>query len=154
METERKLKSLEVDLAKAEEARKERQNALRYHKVRCIRTYVSLCSLETFTRLNSSVIDCLPPLNNYLSFIERQKICRKIKQLKKQLEDPETPTETIRESLLERRIDLNYILVWNLLQNDPTVSEKYPKALSQNTKVHLFTSTEVFRSTSRNNIKN
>ncbi|KAF8588829.1 hypothetical protein K439DRAFT_1405640 [Ramaria rubella] len=80
IETERRLKSLESDLAKAERTRKERNFAVKYHKVK---------------------------------FFERQKVWRKIKQAKKELEDPETPPEnltSLREILLSHRVDLNYIL--------------------------------------------
>jgi len=80
VETERRLKSLESDLAKAEQSRKERTNAAKYHKIK---------------------------------FFERQKICRKIKQITATINDPKTPARDIpalQETLKLRRIELNYII--------------------------------------------
>ncbi|KAG8766408.1 18S rRNA maturation protein [Serendipita sp. 411] len=84
--TERRLKSLEDDLAKAEQAKVERTMATRYHKVK---------------------------------FFERQKALRKIGQISKTLEsgvDAEgeklrkKQRKALEKDLLERRIDLNYIV--------------------------------------------
>ncbi|TBU37627.1 hypothetical protein BD309DRAFT_973667 [Dichomitus squalens] len=87
VKTERRLKSLEADLAKAEQARVERSLAARYHKVK---------------------------------FFERQKLLRKIAQVKRQLkgdgEDGEGETlgkkerKKLEKRLGELRVDLNYVL--------------------------------------------
>ncbi|ETW74615.1 hypothetical protein HETIRDRAFT_430930 [Heterobasidion irregulare TC 32-1] len=79
VETERRLKSLEGDLAKAEVGNKERTMAMRYHKVK---------------------------------FFDRQKLERKIKQTKKQLDDPELSSKkkkSVESALFELRVDLNYV---------------------------------------------
>ncbi|KAI0714061.1 hypothetical protein C8T65DRAFT_645375, partial [Cerioporus squamosus] len=77
--TERRLKALEGDLARAEQARLERTMATRYHKIK---------------------------------FFERQKVTRRIAQVKKQLAAaPEKKERRKLEVRLEGlRVDLNYIL--------------------------------------------
>lgn len=45
---------------------------------------------------------------------ERQKVCRKIKHAKKELDDAEVSPDNLpalRETLFSRRVDLNYVLV-------------------------------------------
>ncbi|KAG1767482.1 hypothetical protein EV702DRAFT_1146805 [Suillus placidus] len=78
VETERRLKALEADLARAETARKERTYAMKYHKVK---------------------------------FFERQKLVRRIKQVKRDLTSAQGKEKTKLEGELESlRVDLNYIL--------------------------------------------
>ncbi|KAF8515324.1 hypothetical protein BU17DRAFT_51737 [Hysterangium stoloniferum] len=80
VETERRLKSLESDLARAEQGRKERTNAARYHKIK---------------------------------FFERQKVCRKIKQIKATIDNSKTPAGDIpdlQKTLQLYRVELNYII--------------------------------------------
>lgn len=78
VETERRLKALEADLARAETARKERTYAMKYHKVK---------------------------------FFERQKLVRRIKQVKRDLTSAQGKEQTKLEGELESlRVDLNYIL--------------------------------------------
>ncbi|KAF9262676.1 hypothetical protein L218DRAFT_973478 [Marasmius fiardii PR-910] len=79
VQTERKLKSLEADLTKAEESRKEKTLATRYHKVK---------------------------------FFERQKVCRKIKQLKRKVSEAtkDSSENQLQSELFDLRVDLNYIL--------------------------------------------
>ncbi|KAF8499355.1 hypothetical protein JB92DRAFT_2743813 [Gautieria morchelliformis] len=92
IETERRLRSLESDLAKAERTRQERTLAVKYHKVK---------------------------------FFERQKVCRKIKHAKKELDGTNVSPEnlsSLRESLFSHRVDLNYILVRHFRLNG-----HYPK---------------------------
>ncbi|KAJ3864745.1 hypothetical protein EV359DRAFT_40370 [Lentinula novae-zelandiae] len=75
--SERKLKSLEADLAKAELGRKERALSTRYHKIK---------------------------------FFERQKIVRKIIQIKRKLSEADSSNQEVLETELhERRVELNYI---------------------------------------------
>ncbi|KAK7436523.1 18S rRNA maturation protein [Stygiomarasmius scandens] len=77
---ERKLKSLEEDLAKAEQSRKERKMATKYHKVK---------------------------------FFERQKVVRRINQLKKNLAGADKSSATKLEAeLFEQRVNLNYIMYY------------------------------------------
>jgi len=45
LETERKIKSLELELSKAEQARKERAVAMRYHKIKFFGTCARICLL-------------------------------------------------------------------------------------------------------------
>lgn len=87
VETERRLKSLQKDLEKAEIANKEKGLAMRYHKVKFFGES-SLLSYRTTLKHE----------------IERQKLLRKINQAKKQ-----TPTDEDR--LFALRVDLNYVLV-------------------------------------------
>ena len=85
--TERRLRALEADLARAEQARLERAMAARYHKIK---------------------------------FFERQKVVRKIAQVKRELAAPVTGEEKGKKADKERRrlegrleelrVDLNYIL--------------------------------------------
>ncbi|GJJ08509.1 hypothetical protein Clacol_002727 [Clathrus columnatus] len=83
IETNRRLKSLEGDLERAEQSRKERQYAIKYHKTR----------------------------------IERQKVCRKIKRVKKELGNPSTgESAELKDSLFSLRIDLNYVLHYPKLE--------------------------------------
>ncbi|THV06652.1 hypothetical protein K435DRAFT_815756 [Dendrothele bispora CBS 962.96] len=78
VKAERKLKSLEEDLAKAEQNKKERKMATKYHRIK---------------------------------FFERQKVVRKIKQLKKSLSQADNVSSAKLESeLFEQRVNLNYIL--------------------------------------------
>ncbi|KAF5365926.1 hypothetical protein D9758_006685 [Tetrapyrgos nigripes] len=75
---ERKLKSLEEDLAKAELSRKEKKIATRYHKIK---------------------------------FFERQKVVRKIKQLKKNISEADkSDRKKLESELFEQRVNLNFIL--------------------------------------------
>lgn len=78
VETERRLKALEADLARAETARKERTYAMKYHKVK---------------------------------FFERQKLVRRIKQVKRDLTSAQgKEREKLDIELEGLRVDLNYIL--------------------------------------------
>lgn len=78
VETERRLKALEGDLACAETARKERTYAMKYHKVK---------------------------------FFERQKLVRRIKQVKRDLTPAQGEEREKLEGELEGlRVDLNYTL--------------------------------------------
>ncbi|KAG2037888.1 hypothetical protein BDR03DRAFT_955783 [Suillus americanus] len=78
VETERRLKALEADLARAEVARKERTYAMKYHKVK---------------------------------FFERQKVVRRIKQVKRDLTSTQGKEREKLDGELEGlRVDLNYIL--------------------------------------------
>jgi hypothetical protein len=90
VETERRLKSLQNDLEKAEVANKEKALAVRYHKV------------KFFGQFTSDLIthdDLKRPIET-----ERQKLIRKISQVKKQ-----TPVDE--GQLFALRVDLNYVLV-------------------------------------------
>ncbi|KAG8734151.1 18S rRNA maturation protein [Ceratobasidium sp. 414] len=87
IQTERRLKSLEADLAKAEIRRKERSMAVRYHK---------LFRLTDVTELP-----------------DKRKVTRKIDQTKRALEAPELEKKErkkLQRALLGHRVDLNYIL--------------------------------------------
>jgi len=70
-----------------------------------------------FFRLNSSVSPLLTQSKYLLippSPLERQKLCRKIKRLKKELETQKESAKkqsSLQSDLLEKRVDLNYILV-------------------------------------------
>jgi hypothetical protein len=80
VETERRLKALEADLARAETARKERTYAMKYHKVK---------------------------------FFERQKVVRRIKQVKRDLTSAQgkgKERDKLEGELEGLRVDLNYIL--------------------------------------------
>ncbi|KIM40370.1 hypothetical protein M413DRAFT_446558 [Hebeloma cylindrosporum] len=79
VETERRLKALELELQQAELAKKERGFAQRYHKIK---------------------------------FFERQKVTRKLKQVKKGLESEDNPAsqKKLSSELDDLRVDLNYIL--------------------------------------------
>ena len=90
VETERRLRSLQGDLEKAETANKERALAVRYHKVKFFGQSVSDPARLSLIRTTES---------------ERQKLLRKINQIKK-----ETPVDE--ERLFALRVDLNYVLVW------------------------------------------
>ncbi|KAH9922081.1 uncharacterized protein B0H18DRAFT_1121102 [Fomitopsis serialis] len=90
--TERRLKALEADLVQAEQARKERAIAQRYHAVK---------------------------------FFERQKVTRRIQQVKRQLaKDENSEGEKLRKKerkqlqkrLEELRVDLNYIIYYPKLK--------------------------------------
>ena len=97
--TERRLKVLEAQLAEAERSRKERAIAQRYHRVK----FFGMDTRASTRRL----------ILTSDTFIERQKVTRKIKQTKRQLEGDIKKKERKRleQSLMELRIDLNYILV-------------------------------------------
>lgn len=90
VETERRLKSLQNDLEKAELVNRERTLAVRYHKVKFFGQF--------FPDPSPAAI-----LNRTIE-TERQKLIRKINQVKKQ-----TPVDEDR--LFSLRIDLNYVLV-------------------------------------------
>lgn len=96
VETERRLKALEAELVQAEQAKKERTLSIKYHKV------------KFFGML-------LPSMNLGLhqTFLERQKVTRKLKQARKRLEkaDSSGEKETIAGEIHELNVDLNYILV-------------------------------------------
>lgn len=90
VETERRLKSLQKDLEGAETANKERALAVRYHKVKFFGQF-----------------DPDPITHYYLNSpieTERQKLLRKINQVKQQMPVDE-------ERLFALRVDLNYVLV-------------------------------------------
>ena len=55
VETERKLKALEADLLKAQNARQERAMAVKYHKVKFFGTYIFLFSFSVFPVHISSI---------------------------------------------------------------------------------------------------
>ncbi|KAG1716216.1 hypothetical protein ID866_956 [Astraeus odoratus] len=95
VETERRIKALEADLAKAQHVRKERTMAARYHKVKFFGGW-----------FRSSY------RSPYLSpHEERQKVVRKIKQVKRSLQTAqEKEKENLEQALLDLRVDLNYIL--------------------------------------------
>ena len=93
------MKVLEAQLAEAERSRKERAIAQRYHRVK----FFGMDTRASTRRL----------ILTSDTFIERQKVTRKIKQTKRQLEGDIKKKERKRleQSLMELRIDLNYILV-------------------------------------------
>ena len=90
VETERRLKSLQKDLEEAEIASKERMLAVRYRRVKFFGQFVP--DLITHHYLNKMVKT------------ERQKLLRKINQVKKQPSVDE-------DRLFALRVDLNYVLV-------------------------------------------
>jgi hypothetical protein len=96
VETERRLKALEAELQQAELAKKERGFALRYHKIKFFGTFS-----HPFLR---KVV---------MRFPERQKVTRKLKQVKKGLEAEgnAAPEKKPSSELEDLRVDLNYILV-------------------------------------------
>ncbi|KAG5650450.1 hypothetical protein H0H81_012204, partial [Sphagnurus paluster] len=94
--TERRLKTLEADLAQAEASKKERDIAVRYHKVKFFGVSNSLFPIyhSVFTKIT-----------------ERQKVVRKLNQTKKRLQSADTSSkQQIEAALAELRVDLNYIL--------------------------------------------
>ncbi|TFY77323.1 hypothetical protein EWM64_g6688 [Hericium alpestre] len=96
VETERRLKSLETDLANAQVAKKERNLAVRYHRVKFFGAFYRIY-----------VVD-LAELRQ-----DRQKLTRKIKQTKKQLaaDDLSRKARKSLESILfELRVDVHYVL--------------------------------------------
>jgi len=97
VETERRLKALEAELQQAELARKERAFALRYHKIKFFGTFIRLLPLQKY--FNASA--------------ERQKVTRKLKQVKKGMETAANATfmKKLSSELDTLRVDLNYILV-------------------------------------------
>ena len=96
--TERRIKSLEHDLEVAETKRKEQSLATRDHKIKFFGKFY-----QRF-KLNCLLITYFP---------ERQKVVRKIVQVKKEVEDTliQSKLGELRTTLLELRVDLNYILV-------------------------------------------
>lgn len=105
--TERRLKALEADLVQAERAKKERALAQRYHAVK----FFGMLRDTSCARLWSHTT-LLPS--------ERQKVTRRIQQIKKQLakgEDNEgeklrkKDRKRLQKKLDELRVDLNYIIV-------------------------------------------
>ena len=112
VETERRLRSLQKDLEKAETTKKERGLAVRYHKVKFFGKSVSDPATDSY--LSSETTD-----------IERQKLLRKINQVKKQ-----TPVDEAQ--LFALRVDLNYILVGRIAfvrqgRERSRSSQHYPK---------------------------
>ena len=99
VETERRLKALEAELAQAEHANKERAMAARYHKVKFFGKLISVFTASGPTH------DLFIP--------ERQKVTRKIIQTEKRLssEASDVSKKKLEATLHELRIDLNYILV-------------------------------------------
>lgn len=100
METERRLKALELELQQAELAKKERGFALRYHKIKFFGMFLQ------------------PLLRKVLmQFPERQKVARKLKQVKKGLESEGNAgsEKKLSSELHDLRVDLNYILVCTFL---------------------------------------
>ena len=102
METERRLKALELELQQAELVKKERGFALRYHKIKFFGAFLQ------------------PLLRKVLMpFPERQKVTRKLKQVKKGIESESNAASEIKFSseLDNLRVDLNYILVRTFLHH-------------------------------------
>ena len=100
VESERKIKSLEVDLVAAERANKERTLATRYHKVKFFGALSFPLSRESGA-FKMVVLD-------------RQKLLRKIKQTKRRLEEDGVSSKgrkALEKELFELRVDLNYVLV-------------------------------------------
>ncbi|KAG6856744.1 hypothetical protein H0H87_001088 [Tephrocybe sp. NHM501043] len=82
VETERRIKALEADLEGAQASKKERDIAVRYHKVKF-----------------------------FVSASERQKVVRKLNQTKKRLESADASSKPqLETTITELRVDLNYIL--------------------------------------------
>ncbi|KAL0955654.1 hypothetical protein HGRIS_001881 [Hohenbuehelia grisea] len=110
--TERKLKSLEADLAKAELVKQERTLATRYHKVKFFGAYGASASTSS--------------IHNQFS-LERQKVVRKINQTKKQISSTSKTKELkgLETKLANLRVDLNYITVRLPL----TSLQAYPNAV-------------------------
>ena len=102
VETERRLKALEADLARSELAKKERTLAVRYHKVKFFgtRQFITPATRVAFFAKRSSYV-----------FLERQKVTRKIQQTAKRLSSSTSPNPELENALFELRVDLNYILV-------------------------------------------
>ncbi|KAK7691921.1 hypothetical protein QCA50_005326 [Cerrena zonata] len=99
VETERRVRALENDLAEAERVRKEKTMSKKYHKVKFFGTSVEGPRGLTLAK-------------SLLPSEERTKLERKIKQLKKQLD---TTTDKKERKQLDRdlftlRVDLNYVL--------------------------------------------
>lgn len=107
VQTERRLKSLEGDLARAELASKERTMAVKYHRVKFFGA--SLSFHLTTPHRGFLLPSCIYQL------VDRQKITRKIRQIKKQLSDPSLTSKkerkNLEETLFSLRVDLNYVLV-------------------------------------------
>lgn len=96
VETERRLKALEGDLARAETARKERTYAMKYHKVKFFGESKMICY----------------SVSSYSISEERQKLVRRIKQVKRDLTSAqEEEREKLEGELEGLRVDLNYTLV-------------------------------------------
>jgi hypothetical protein len=98
IEAERKLKALEADLVVAERANKERALATRYHKVKFFGAYCTSYLLGAFSKRGS----------------DRQKLLRKIRQTKSQLEDENISSKVrkaLKVELFDLRVDLNYVMV-------------------------------------------
>ncbi|KAG6918877.1 hypothetical protein DXG01_010941 [Tephrocybe rancida] len=106
VETERRIKALEADLEEAQASKKERDIAVRYHKVK----FFGACSLRR---------------SDYWSLIlavERQKVVRKLNQTKKRLESADASSKPqLTTAIAELRVDLNYILA--NIREDPASSE-------------------------------
>lgn len=100
VETERRSKALEADLARAEHSRKERQYATRYHKV------------KFFGEFAATQPDDELSTKTFFLYLERQKVVRKINQTKRSIATSEAEEAGELESALaDLRVDLNYILV-------------------------------------------
>jgi hypothetical protein len=97
VETERRLKALEAELQQAEQAKKERAFALRYHKIKFFGASFTASRLQT----------------DFNAIPERQKVTRKLKQVKKGLEVEcnAASKKKLLSELDNLRVDLNYILV-------------------------------------------
>ena len=128
MDTERRIKALEAELEQTEVAQKERDLAVRYHKIKFFGGSAVFAALY----IRSSVSLHL--------FAERQKVTRKLNQTKKAKElAKESEKKKLEEELLRYRVDLNYILVrarpWIFSSGKPNLKEL--AALSQGQEIHL-----------------
>lgn len=101
VETERRSKALEADLARAEQSRRERQSVTKYRKVKFFGEFAT-----------TEPDDELSTKTTFL-YLERQKVFRKIKQTKRSIATSETKEEVdkLESALADLRVDLNYILV-------------------------------------------
>lgn len=122
VETERRIKALEADLEQAQISKKERANAVRYHKVKFFGAFSSFfLGIRMFIRT-----------------IERQKVVRKLTQTKKRLETAEASSKSeLEHALTELRVDLNYILVSSYPSSHPRTDNQIRAALPQNEEIHF-----------------
>lgn len=98
--SERRQKTLEQELVKAEQSALEQKMVTKYRGVKFFGTFFILCRFLPAHK-------CRP---DHSSLAERQKLLRKIKQAKKALESsPEDQAQ--KSALLEARVDLYYVLV-------------------------------------------
>jgi hypothetical protein len=101
VEAERRLKALEKDLASGERANKERALATRYHKVKFFGAFCCVSYHRPQRVLKRGLLD-------------RQKLLRKIRQVKRRLDDEEISSKvrkTLKAELFDLRVDLNYVMV-------------------------------------------